>query len=130
MRREDVCKDGGVNSHHVLLLEENYGFWHNSLRYPFTAELGKGTLRELLLVMMCNLGAKLNFNQNCAPPIPTVVDCNFGVNRGNPNGGLANGRLGPKGANWAKRSFQGNLCSSPWLRGAEELVPIGPERPR
>ena len=31
-------------------------------------------------------------------------------------------QLGQKGP------FGGNFCSSPWLWGAEELVPIGPEK--
>ena len=52
------------------------------------------------------------------------------TNLGNPNGGLSKGGLSPKGANRAKKGpLRGNFCSSPvgcW--GAEELVPIGPEK--
>ena len=42
---------------------------------------------------------------------------------------LSKGGLGPKGADLGlKGAFRGNFCSCPWLRGSEELVPIGPEK--
>ena len=38
--------------------------------------------------------------------------------------------LGLKGANWAKKGLFGAISAlPPWLWGAEELVPIGPEKP-
>ena len=45
--------------------------------------------------------------------------------------GLSKRGLGPKGANWAKKGPFGAI-SGPcvWLWGAEELVPIGPEKAR
>ena len=44
-------------------------------------------------------------------------------------GGLSKGGLGPKGANWAKKGSFGAISAlPPWLWGAEELVPIGPEK--
>ena len=44
-------------------------------------------------------------------------------------GGLSKGGLGPKGANWAKKGPFGAISAlPPWLWGAEELVPIGPEK--
>ena len=44
-------------------------------------------------------------------------------------GGLSKGGLGPKGANWAKKGLFGAISAlPPWLWGAEELVPIGPEK--
>ena len=43
--------------------------------------------------------------------------------------GLSKGGLGPKGANWAKKGPFGAISAlPPWLWGAEELVPIGPEK--
>ena len=43
--------------------------------------------------------------------------------------GLSKGGLGPKGANWAKRGPFGAISAlPPWLWGAEELVPIDPEK--
>ena len=43
--------------------------------------------------------------------------------------GLSKGGLGPKGANWAKKGLFGAISALPsWLWGAEELVPIGPEK--
>ena len=48
---------------------------------------------------------------------------------GKSNGGLSKGGLGPKGANWAKKGPFGAISAlPPWLWGAEELVPIGPEK--
>ena len=52
----------------------------------------------------------------------------FNFCQGNPNGGLANGGLARK-ANWAKKGPFGAISAlPPWLWGAEELVPIGPEK--
>ena len=48
---------------------------------------------------------------------------------GKSKGGLSKGGLGPKGANWAKKGPFGAISALPsWLWGAEELVPIGPEK--
>ena len=48
---------------------------------------------------------------------------------GKSKGGLSEGGLGPKGANWAKKGPFGAISAlPPWLWGAEELVPIGPEK--
>ena len=48
---------------------------------------------------------------------------------GKSKGGLSKGGLGPKGANWAKKGPFGVISAlPPWLWGAEELVPIGPEK--
>ena len=48
---------------------------------------------------------------------------------GKSKGGLSKGGLGPKGANWAKKGPFGPISAlPPWLWGAEELVPIGPEK--
>ena len=48
---------------------------------------------------------------------------------GKSKGGLSKGGLGPKGANWAKKGTFGAISAlPPWLWGAEELVPIGPEK--
>ena len=48
---------------------------------------------------------------------------------GKSKGGLSKGGLGPKGANWAKKGPFGAISAlPPWLWGAEELVPIGPEK--
>ena len=47
--------------------------------------------------------------------------------QGNPNGGLANGGLARKGANWAKkRPLRGNFCSSPALK-RPQLTPKRPD---
>ena len=44
-------------------------------------------------------------------------------------GGLSKGGLGLKGANWAKKGpFGASSALPPWVWGAEELVPIGPEK--
>ena len=44
--------------------------------------------------------------------------------------GLSKRRLGPKGTNWAKKGPSGAISAPvPWLWGAEEVVPIGPEKP-
>ena len=52
-----------------------------------------------------------------------------GVYSGKSKGGLSKGGLGPKGANWAKKGPFGAISALPsWLWGAEELVPIGPEK--
>ena len=51
------------------------------------------------------------------------------LNLGNPNGGLAKGGLARKGTMRAKKGPFGAISAlPPWLRGAEELVPIGPEK--
>ena len=43
--------------------------------------------------------------------------------------GLSKRGLGPKGANWAKKGPFGAVSAlPPWLWGAEELVPMGPEK--
>ena len=43
--------------------------------------------------------------------------------------GLSKRGLGLKGANWAKKGPLGGISAlPPWLWGAEELVPIGPEK--
>ena len=43
--------------------------------------------------------------------------------------GLSKGGLSPKGANRAKKGPFGAISAlPPWLWGAEELVPIGPEK--
>ena len=43
--------------------------------------------------------------------------------------GLSKGGLGPKGANWAQKGpFRAISALPSWLWGAEELVPIGPEK--
>ena len=48
---------------------------------------------------------------------------------GKSKGGLSKGGLGPKGANWAQKGPFGPISAlPPWLWGAEELVPIGPEK--
>ena len=48
---------------------------------------------------------------------------------GKSKGGLSKEGLGPKGANWAKKGpFGATSALPPWLWGAEELVPIGPEK--
>ena len=48
---------------------------------------------------------------------------------GKSKGGLSKGGLGPKGANWAKKGPFGAISAlPPWPWGAEELVPIGPEK--
>ena len=48
---------------------------------------------------------------------------------GKSKGGLSKGGLGPKGANRAKKGPFGAISALPsWLWGAEELVPIGPEK--
>ena len=48
---------------------------------------------------------------------------------GNPNGGLAKGGLARKGPIGPKRALSGQfLFFFSWLWGAEELVPIGPEK--
>ena len=48
---------------------------------------------------------------------------------GKSKGGLSKGGLGPKGAKWAKKGPFGAISAlPPWLWGAEELVPIGPEK--
>ena len=48
---------------------------------------------------------------------------------GKSKGGLSKGGLGPKGANWAKKGPFGSISAlPPWLWGAEELVPISPEK--
>ena len=47
---------------------------------------------------------------------------------GNPNGGLAKGGLARKGPIGPKRALSGQFLLPPWLWGAEELVPIGPEK--
>ena len=50
-------------------------------------------------------------------------------NSGKSKGGLSKGGLGPKGANWAKKGPFGAISAlPPRLWGAEELVPIGPEK--
>ena len=44
-------------------------------------------------------------------------------------GGLSKGGLGPKGANWAQKGPFGAISAlPPRLWGADELVPIGPEK--
>ena len=44
-------------------------------------------------------------------------------------GGLSKRGLGPKGANWAKKGPFGAISPlPPWRWGAEESVPIGPEK--
>ena len=51
------------------------------------------------------------------------------ISSGKSKGGLSKGGLGPKGANWAKKGPFGAISAlPPWLWGAEELVPIGPEK--
>ena len=51
---------------------------------------------------------------------------------GKSKGGLSKEGLGPKGANWAQKGPFGAISAlPPWLCtpwGAEELVPIGPEK--
>ena len=48
---------------------------------------------------------------------------------GKSKGGLSKGGLGPKGANWAKKGPFGAISAlPPWVWGAEELVPISPEK--
>ena len=43
--------------------------------------------------------------------------------------GLSKRGLGPKGAHWAKKGpFRATSALPPWLWGAEELVPIDPEK--
>ena len=55
--------------------------------------------------------------------------CLFSELSGKSKGGLSKGGLGPKGANWAKKGPFGAISAlPPWLWGAEELVPIGPEK--
>ena len=54
---------------------------------------------------------------------------NSEVQSGKSKGGLSKGGLGPKGANWAKKAPFGAISAlPPWLWGAEEFVPIGPEK--
>ena len=49
---------------------------------------------------------------------------------GKSKGGLSKRGLGLKGANWAKKGPFGAISAlPPWVWGAEELVPIGPEKP-
>ena len=49
--------------------------------------------------------------------------------KGKSKGGLSKGGLGPKGADWGKKGPFGAISAlPPWLWGAEELVPIGPEK--
>ena len=48
---------------------------------------------------------------------------------GKSKGGLSKRGLGPKGANWAKKGPFGAISPlPPWRWGAEESVPIGPEK--
>ena len=48
---------------------------------------------------------------------------------GKSKGGLSKRGLGPKGANWAKKGPFGAISLlPPWRWGAEESVPIGPEK--
>ena len=48
---------------------------------------------------------------------------------GKSKGGLSKRGLGPKGANWAKKGPFGAISAlPPWRWGAEESVPIGPEK--
>ena len=71
---------------------------------------------ELFFVM------KSLFLRKCSQIIPKFQS-------GKSKGGLSKGWLGPKGANWAKKGPFGALSAlPPWLWGAEELVPIGPEK--
>ena len=57
----------------------------------------------------------------CDPPCPSLS--------GKSKGGLSKGGLGPKGANWAKKGpFGATSALPPWVWGAEELVPIDPEK--
>ena len=51
------------------------------------------------------------------------------LSSGKSKGGLSKGGLGPKVANWAQKGPFGAISAlPPWLWGAEELVPIGPEK--
>ena len=64
----------------------------------------------------------------CKTRVPRKV-LSFGTFSGKSKGGLSKGGLGPKGANWAKKGPFGAISAlPPWLWGAEELVPIGPEK--
>ena len=61
------------------------------------------------------------------PPSVDTQEPKEDLSRGNPNGGLANGglarsQLGQQGP------FGATSALLPWLWGAEELVPIGPEK--
>ena len=50
-------------------------------------------------------------------------------NSGKSKRGLSKGGLSPKGANRANKGPFGAISAlPPWLWGAEELVPIGPEK--
>ena len=52
-----------------------------------------------------------------------------GISSEKSKGGLSKGGLGPKGANWAKKGPFGAISAlPPWVWGAEELGPIGPEK--
>ena len=62
---------------------------------------------------------------------PKAMDLEKDYLSGKSKGGLSKGGLGPKGANWAKKGPFGAISALPsWLWGAEELVPIGPEKAR
>ena len=51
------------------------------------------------------------------------------INQGNPKGGLANGGLARKAPIGPKRALSGAISPlPPWRWGAEESVPIGPEK--
>ena len=55
--------------------------------------------------------------------------CHYHPLRGKSKGGLSKGGLGPKGANWANKGpFRAISALPPLLWGAEESVPIGPEK--
>ena len=61
-------------------------------------------------------------SRNSIPPVSYT-------HSGKSKGGLSKGGLGPKGANWAKKGPFGAISAlPPWPWGAEELVPIGPEK--
>ena len=60
--------------------------------------------------------------------LPCGTLCRSQLLSGKSKGGLSKGGLGPKGANWAKKGPFGAISAlPPWVWGAEELVPIGPE---
>ena len=56
-----------------------------------------------------------------------IAFCRCPENQGNPNGGLANGGLARK-AKIGPGGFGAISALPPWVWGAEDLVPIGPEK--
>ena len=61
--------------------------------------------------------------------LESALRCQNSSSSGKSKGGPSKGGLGPKGANWAKKGPFGAISAlPPWLWGAEELVPIGPEK--